>query len=170
MSKKSKRKYLHEISVRYSKAGKEEKIKILDEFCSVCCYHRKYAIKLLNQSPLPEISKQIRRPGRKKKYHTDGVISFLKTIWKKSNLICSDRLKAAIPIWLPRYKKSVLALSKKDEELLRTISASTIDRILSKFRGKYTKRGLCTTRPGSIIRELIPIKTNQWDENRPGFI
>ena len=170
MSKKSKREYLHEISVRYSKAGKEEKIKILDEFCSVCCYHRKYAIKLLNQSPLPEISKQIRRPGRKKKYHTDGVISFLKTIWKKSNLICSDRLKAAIPIWLPRYKKSVLALSKKDEELLRTISASTIDRILSKFRGKYTKRGLCTTRPGSIIRELIPIKTNQWDENRPGFI
>lgn len=170
MSKKSKREYLHEISGRYSEAGKEEKIKILDEFCSVCSYHRKYAIKLLNQSPLPEISKQVKRPGRKKKYHTAGVISFLKTIWKKSNLICSDRLKAAIPIWLTGYKKNVLALSKKDEDLLRAISASTIDRILSKFRGKYTKRGLCTTRPGSIIRELIPIKTNQWDENRPGFI
>lgn len=61
-------------------------------------------------------------------------------------------------------------MSKKDEELLRSISAATIDRILTKFRGKYTKRGLCTTRPGSIIRELIPIKTNQWDEKRPGFI
>jgi hypothetical protein len=57
MSKKSKREYLQEISVRYKKACKEEKIKILDEFCSVCSYHRKYAIKLLNRSPLSEINK-----------------------------------------------------------------------------------------------------------------
>ncbi|HMQ69679.1 MAG TPA: integrase [Ignavibacteria bacterium] len=170
MSKKSKREYLQEISLRYNKACKEEKIKILDEFCSVCSYHRKYAIKLLNQCPLVKINKQVNRSGRKKKYHTIGVIEFLKIIWKKSNLICSDRLKAAIPIWLPRYKKVISEISKGDEELLRSISASTIDRILSKFRGKYTKRGLCTTRPGSIIRDLIPIKTNQWDENRPGFI
>lgn len=170
MSKKSKREYLYEIIERYKKSSKEEKKKILDEFCTVCSYHRKYAIKLLNQSPLQEINKQRRRTGRKKKYHTERVINFLKTLWKKTNLICSDRLKAAIPIWLPIYKKSISALSKKDEELLRSISAATIDRILTKFRGKYTKRGLCTTRPGSIIRDLIPIKTNQWDENRPGNI
>jgi hypothetical protein len=61
-------------------------------------------------------------------------------------------------------------LSKKNEKLLREISSATIDRILKKFRGKYKKRGLCTTRPGSIIRELIPIKTDQWDEKRPGNI
>ncbi|MBS1551375.1 MAG: integrase [Bacteroidetes bacterium] len=170
MSKKSKEEYLHEIKERYTKAGKEEKKKILDEFCTVCIYHRKYAIKLLNQSPFPEINKQRKRAGRKKKYHTEGVKNFLKTLWKKTNLICSDRLKAAIPIWLPIYKKSILSLSKKDEELLREISPATIDRILAKYRGKYTKRGLCTTRPGSIIRDLIPIKTNQWEENRPGFI
>lgn len=170
MSKKSKVEYLYEIIERYKKAGKEEKKKILDEFCTVCCFHRKYAIKLLNQSPLQEDKKQRKRAGRKKKYHTDGVINFLKTLWKKTNLICSDRLKAAIPIWLPIYKKTISALSKQDEELLREISPATIDRILAKFRGKYTKRGLCTTRPGSIIRDLIPIKTNQWDENRPGFI
>lgn len=170
MSKKSKREYLHEIIERYKKAGKQGKKKILDEFCTVCSYHRKYAIKLLNQSPLPEICKQRKSAGRKKKYHTVGVINFLKILWKRTNLICSDRLKAAIPIWLPIYKKSTSALSKKDEDLLRSISAATIDRILVKFRGNYTKRGLCTTRPGSIIRDLIPIKTNQWDENRPGFI
>ena len=124
----------------------------------------------MNQFPFPEINKQRKRAGRKKKYHTEGVINYLKTLWKKTNLICSDRLKAAIPIWLPIYKKSIFSLSKKDEELLREISPATIDRILAKYRGKYTKRGLCTTRPGSIIRDLIPIKTNQWEENRPGFI
>jgi hypothetical protein len=25
-------------------------------------------------------------------------------------------------------------------------------------------------KPGSILRELIPIKTEQWDEKRPGYI
>ena len=80
MSKKSKREYLHEIHGRYKKSGKEEKVKILDEYCAVCSYHRKYAIKLLNQTPLPEIFKQIKRPGRKKKYHTVGVINFLKIL------------------------------------------------------------------------------------------
>lgn len=170
MSKKSKTEYLQEIIERYKKAEKEEKKIILDEFCKVCGYHRKYAIKLLNGNPLQEINKQSKRAGRKKKYHTEGVIKFLKTLWKKTNLICSDRLKAAIPIWLPIYKKTKSTISSKDEALLREISAATIDRILSKFRGKYTKRGLCTTRPGSIIRDLIPIKTNQWNENRPGFI
>ncbi len=170
MSKKSKREYLLGIYLRYKKAGQQEKRKILDEFCNVCSYHRKYAIKLLNQSPLQSIPKESKRVGPKKKYHTEGVIKFIKTLWKRTNLICSKRLQAAIPIWLPLYKKSIALLSKKDEELIRTISPATIDRLLIRFRGSYKKRGLCTTRPGSIIRDLIPIKTNQWDENRPGFI
>ncbi len=58
----------------------------------------------------------------------------------------------------------------KKQQFLRKISPATIDRLLRKFRDRYSKRGLCTTRPGSIIRELIPIKTDQWDEKRPGYI
>ena len=109
----------------------------------------------MNQFPLPENNIERKRTGRKKKYHTEGVLSFIKTLWKKTNLICSDRLKSAIPIWLPIYKKSISALSKKDEELLRSISAATIYRVLSKFRGKYTERGLCTTRPGFLEVDLV---------------
>ena len=51
-----------------------------------------------------------------------------------------------------------------------SISPSTIDRILRPYRSKYEKRGLCTTKPGSILRNLVPIKTNQWNERRPGFV
>jgi len=50
------------------------------------------------------------------------------------------------------------------------ISPATIDRLLIKFKGRYKKRGLSTTRPGSLIRQLIPIKTDQWNENRPGYV
>ena len=47
-------------------------------------------------------------------------------------------------------------LSKKEEQLLLKISAPTIDRLLNKYRRKYNKKGLCTTKPGSILRQLIP--------------
>ena len=45
MSKKSKDEYLIEVRKRYLKVNKEEKQKIIDEFCKNCEYNRKYAIR-----------------------------------------------------------------------------------------------------------------------------
>ena len=53
---------------------------------------------------------------------------------------------------------------------MQEISASTIDRILEPTRKRYWKLGLATTKPGSLIKQQVPIKTNQWDESKPGFI
>ena len=47
MGKQAKRAYLEAIMGRYRKADRAGKAKILDEFCAVCGYHRKYAIRLL---------------------------------------------------------------------------------------------------------------------------
>lgn len=172
MSKKSKSEYLREISQRYLQSDKAEKQKILDEFCKVCSYNRKYAIRILNNYVrVSDKSKltEVRKAGRKKQYHTRGVKEFLKVLRKKTNLICSKRLKPAIALWIGYYKKNN-DLSQKDEALLKQISPATIDRVIREFRGQFGKKGLSTTRPGSMIRELVPIRTNQWDENRPGFI
>ena len=38
------------------------------------------------------------------------------------------------------------------------------------MRRLHTKRGLSTTKPGSLLKKQIPIKTNQWDEHVPGFL
>lgn len=169
MSYKSRLEYLKEIFIRYKNSSKEEKKKILDEYCKVCKYNRKYAIRKLNSVPNEVPIKERKRAGPKKKYHSKGIKDFIKTLQVKTNLICSKRLKSAIPLWLPVYKESVY-VSKKDEALLRKISPATIDRLLSEFKGKFTKRGLCTTRPGTMLQNIIPIKTNQWNEKRPGFI
>jgi hypothetical protein len=143
MSKKSKKEYLQKIYIRYKNSEKEEKQKILDEFCNVCGYNRKYAIRLLNEVLSKEIDPVKKRAGPKKKYWTIGIIKFIKTLWIRTNLICSERLIACIPIWIEWYKKKISPLSKEDEALIRSISSSTIDRILKNFRGKYKKRGLC---------------------------
>lgn len=168
MSKRAKQEYLQQIRERYKTAQKQEKKTILDEFCEVCGYNRKYAIRILNKPPTIK-SNAVNRRGRRAKYNTSGIKDFLKKLWISTNLICSKRLKAIIPIWLPWYQERK-KLSKEEIELLKKISPATIDRILSTHRRKYSKRGLCTTKPGSILRELIPIKTEQWDEKMPGYI
>ena len=171
MSKESKKQYLTAIRERYKNAEKEEKKTILNEFCRVCRYNRKYAIRLLNKDPISEGQSNKKRCGRKPVYNKPAIIKFLKTVWVSTNLICSKRLQAIIPLWLPWYQESKgKLLSKKEEQLLLKISAPTIDRLLNKYRRKYNKKGLCTTKPGSILRQLIPVKTEQWDESRPGFI
>lgn len=169
MSEKSRKEYLQEIKVRYKKATKKEKNKILDEFCQVCGYNRKYAIRLLNNNDAEK--RESKRSGRPKVYHSQHIIRFLKIVMRMTNLICSKRLKQAIPLWIEPYEISYCTkLSEPDKAKLLRISAATIDRLLSKDKRKLGKLGLSTTKPGSLIKKMVPIKTNQWDESRPGFI
>jgi len=83
------------------------------------------------------------------------------------NLACSKRMKAAIPLWLPFYDGVLSAGTRRQ---LLTVSAATIDRLLAPMHAKHGKIGLTTTRPGSLLKKHISIKTNQWDETRPGFL
>jgi len=94
----------------------------------------------------------------------------LKRIWKAANLPCSKRLKAIIPEWLPGYIKSYGPISEKTAAALFRTSPSSIDRILIPVRAEDTKHGRATTKPGTLLRKHIQVKTNQWDESRPGFL
>lgn len=167
MSSSAKKEYLEEIRKRYFTSTKAEKSLILDEFCQTCRFNRKYAIRLISKKQ----HRPNKRKGRPKKYHSTAIINFLKDIWVVTNLACSQRLKAAIPLWLPYYVlhyKNIL--TQKDEQLLQEISPRTIDRLLKRLKSKYKKFGLSTTKPGSLLKKQVPIKLNQWDESRPGFI
>ena len=166
MDSGSKRAYLEAVKVRYISAKKYEKTQILNEFCKNCNYNRKYAIRLISQNKNQTNPKK--RSGRKKKYHRTEIITFLQDMLKATNLICSKRLKAVIPLWIPYYEKN--NLTEEIKQLILEISPATIDRLLSKYRHKFGKIGLATTKPGSILKKRIPIKTNQWDESRPGFL
>jgi hypothetical protein len=90
---------------------------------------------------------------------------------KSTNMICSKRLKTIIPLWMPFYESSYcIRIPEPIREKLLKISPATIDRLLSKERKKLGKLGLSTTKPGTLIKKQVPIKTNQWDETRPGFV
>ena len=69
MNNGSKQEYLSAIRSRYLAANKSEKKAILDEFCTVCGYNRKHAIRAVRHPSQTASSPQKLRRGRKTKYH-----------------------------------------------------------------------------------------------------
>jgi len=158
--------YLKAIYVRYQKVSKPLRARILDEFCQVCDYNRKYAIRLLN-GPTPQKPKTITPKGRR---HTYGskMISALTAIWEAAGYPCSVRLKALLPLWLPWAIKR-LGLTVEMQKQLLAISPATIDRRLKGKRGQLKTRLYGRTKPGTLLKHHIPIKTDNWDVKTPGF-
>jgi hypothetical protein len=156
MSPRSKRDYVEAIFLQYKHASRKEKTTILDQFCTVCGYHRKHAIRVLRR--FRRFTKpQPRKRGRPSRYHTPVILNPLKTIWVAANLPCSKRLKAILPLWLPGYDQHFDALCPDAADALLRISPATIDRVLKSVRVSYRKRGRATTKPGTLLRKHIPI-------------
>ncbi len=82
MTTEMKRIYLETIRARYRKSTKKEKSKILDEFCIVCSYERKYAIRIL----WGHVEPRSRRPGPKRTY-SHKVIPHLIYFWVAMNKV-----------------------------------------------------------------------------------
>jgi len=125
-----------------------EKGIILQEFCAVCDYHRKHAIRLLNQQKRGPT----KRPGRKRVYRSAELLTALRRLWLATDQICSKKLVAAIPLWLPFYEGTYEKLSATTTDQLLSVSAATIDRRLAPTRAKTRPRGRCATKPGRLLR------------------
>ena len=165
MVQKTKREYVEAIRSRYKKAGLEGKQRILDEFCAVCGYHRKHAIRLLNRSK----AVQKRKPGRPSEYG-EPERKVLEVIWLTANRPCSVRFKEAIVVWLPYYEMEHGHVSDDQRKRLLRISARSLDRLMKPVRRLHGIRGRCGTRPGSLLKNQIPIKTDHADVNKPGVM
>jgi len=160
--------YLKQIYQRYHKSSINEKTKILDEFCKVCGYVRKYGIRKLNDVfPDDKDPKPKKLKNRKKKY-LNQTISILEILMESTNYLCSVRLKAAIPLWLPHMKKR-FPLTPEIEKQLLAISPSTIERSLKNKKRKLKRKIYGTTKPGYLLKHQIPIKTDSWNVHEPGF-
>ena len=111
MGTKSKWEYFRAIYQRYRKASLSVKTQILEEFCHVCGYNRKYAIAKLN-GPAPQFKPPAKRRRRSPTY-TAQALSILQAVWEASGYPWSVRLKALLPLWLPWVKKHY-SLTPKD--------------------------------------------------------
>ena len=182
------RSMVRESAKRYQRAKKKEKGNILNEFVELSGYNRKYAIHILaNEGKVTwkykpgdpvgvrmQVSHQGgKRPraGRKRVYDEAVRNSILK-IWRYFDHMCSKLLKVFLVINIDDlYRSKWLRLAPQCRDKLLSISAATIDRMLVAERKEWKKlKGSCRTKPGSMLRNQIPIRVfYNWEERVPGF-
>ena len=163
---------------RYRKAAKKVKQQILDEFCESTGYCRGYARYVLrNQGQqgwhgdkrVGAASKPQQR--QKPRYYDEPVVRELSKLWRLLDYICGKRLVAIMPELIAKLEQfGELRLARSTKEKLLQISASSIDRLLQPERRKQQLRGRSRTKPGTLLKQQIPIRTfAEWDEQQPGF-
>jgi hypothetical protein len=168
MSLKSRKELVKKVKGRYLKAEKEEKIKILDELSENTGLVRNYLVQMLSAKIDLNYVSPINRK-RRETYDAND-IHYLKKIWSIFDYPCGQRMAPMMSEYicvLENFKELILPDSVK-EKLLK-IKSATIDRRLTKFRTFRHKKVFSTTKPGSMLKKNIPIKTSSWDEKRLGF-
>lgn len=160
MSNDLKKEIITKLRLRYQESKKSEKGLILNELCTNFDYNRKYAIRLLRGKSVCVGKKR----GRKNTY-SDKAISHLKKLWLLMDQLCSKNLAAALPEWLAYYSEAEASIK---EEIIK-MSPSTIDRRLSNYKAEAGRKLRTGTKPGSLLRHVIPIRPHNYNINEPGF-
>jgi len=169
------------VAARYQKARKKEKGVILDEFTKLTGYGRRYASYVLrwhgkkvriNKSYV--IQGDIRKTARRKKpkVYDSAVEEALKKIWYIMDCICGKRLAPILREVVRRLERfREIRLSDDIRQKLYRISAASIDRLLAKERKRHQIKGRGNTKPGTLLKHQIPIRTfSDWNEQKPGFV
>lgn len=145
---------------RYQQAGKRAKSRILDELCANTGWHRNHARKALRSALAPKIVAP--RPARPVKYGPD-VIAALTVCWRVLEMPAGKRLAPMLRELVAVLRHcGELSIDAETAELLSSMSAATIDRRLADQRAKYTITGRVGTKPGSLLKSQIPVRT--WAE------
>jgi len=161
----ARREYVRAVRPRYTLAPDRAKQAILDEFCATTGYHRKYAITLLNHPPQrPALPHRRRRP-----VYSEDVVTVLAAIWEAAGYPWSARLQALLPLWVP-WARRHFAIPQAVLRALPKMSPSTIDRRLRSRKRQVCRRLYGRTKPGTLLKSHIPIRTEHWDVTTPGFI
>ena len=165
---------------RYRKASKKVKQQILDEFCETTGYCRGYACFVLRNHGqqvwrggkrvvVGAVSKP--QPRQKPRYYDEPVVRELSKLWQLLDYICGKRLVVIMPELIAKLEQfGELRLARSTKEKLLRISAASIDRLLRPERRKHQLRQRSHTKPGTLLKHQIPIRTfAEWDEQQPGF-
>jgi hypothetical protein len=152
---------------QYRRAGKGDKGAILGFIIGATGYSRKHAIALLNNPT--KAKEKVTRPRKSRYAH---VYKPLRKLWAACNCACGKRLQPFLPHLLGSLKRfKRIKVTKEEEALLLKMSAATIDRMLAPARQGLNPKGRTTTKPGTLLKHKIPIRTfADWDDDRLGFL
>lgn len=157
------------IATRYARSDRGAKKIILDEVCAMTGWHRDHARKALRLALVLRVVKP--RPPRPPLYG-DAVMDALRKCWAVQGTPCGRLLAAALTDLVPRLRRfKELDIDDATAAALLKIAPATIDRRLKSDRLKLDPRGRSHTKPGTLLKGSIPMRTwAEWNDARPGFV
>jgi hypothetical protein len=168
MSQKTRQEVLARLRRSYARAGLAYRGQLLDQAVELLGYHRKAAIRALRGRTLAKPVRGVPAViGRPREYWPEKLLPVIKPIWFAALQPCGRRLHALLPEWLPAYEEDHRRVDADVRQALLAISARTLDRLIGPLRARAGMRG--GTRPGSLLRQSIPIR-GPWTEEGPGWL
>lgn len=157
----------------WPKASRAEKSAILDRLCAVNGWHRDHARKMMRRAVAGQLTEAPRKARQPVLVYDEGVIDALATCWAVLDGPTGKRLRPALPALVPALvRHGELTADPQVIDALLAMSAATMDRRLRDHRlGLVAAKGRSMTRPGSLLKSSIPLKTwHEWDDTIPGFV
>ena len=182
LTMKVKRAIAAEAAARYQKATKKQKQVLLDELMKTTGYDRSYLAWLLRSHGkklrvsgkivvVGDLRKRISR-RRRPRIYDDEFATVLKKLWATMRFICGKRMAAGLKDFVSALERhGEILLDSQTKQKLMKVSPATIDRLLAPERKKAQLKGRSTTKPGTLLKRQIEIRTfSDWDESKPGFV
>ena len=163
----TKQSLVRSLSLEYKKVSWRMRKQMIDQLALAAGYRRDYASHILLNPP-PSSKKKPKRI-RKSKY--EALVSPLRKIYGVSNFASGKRLVGMIPSYVETLvRDKELSITEKQKELLLSVSAATIERLIKSERRKVFGKGKTTTKPGTLLKNQIPIHVfTRWNDRKPGF-
>lgn len=172
VTRRESRRVIKEMAVEYDEADRPQKSKIISNIMILSGFTRSAVGRALRVAKRPKGRK--RNAPRKKRGRTYGpdVVVALNKVWAVLDYPSGKRLAPFMPEVLASLERfGELRLDDSTRQKLLLISASTIDRILAPARKAAQIKGRSGTKPGSLLKSQIPVRTfQQWDDACPGFL